>query len=139
MHRSSSGTEKSSRVVYFCGSCLAVNPAMRLFHFVTALGLAAAVSVTCRAEEVPAEAPDVTAAAPVLPHKGERRSAVLKQFGEPGKRFAPVGGDSPHHPPITRWDYEGFSVFFEYDHVVDAVVPNRPATIYHRETLAPAS
>lgn len=112
---------------------------MRLLHFVTALGLAAAVSVTCRADEGLVEAGDGAAPAPVLPHKGERRSAVLKQFGEPGKRFAPVGGDSPRHPPITRWDYEGFSVFFEYDHVVDAVVPDRPATIYHRETLAPAS
>jgi hypothetical protein len=25
-------------------------------------------------------------------------------------------------PPITRWDYAGFSVFFEHDRVIDAVV-----------------
>ena len=25
-------------------------------------------------------------------------------------------------PPITRWDYNGFAVFFEHDRVIDAVV-----------------
>lgn len=111
--------------------------AMRRLACSTALCLIALCAATAHADEA-AATPDETAA-PVLPHKGERRSAVLKQFGEPARRFAPVGGDSPRHPPITRWDYADFSVFFEYDHVVDAVVPQRPATIYHREALAPAS
>jgi hypothetical protein len=27
----------------------------------------------------------------------------------------------PGQPPITRWDYAGFAVFFEHDRVIDAV------------------
>ncbi len=29
-------------------------------------------------------------------------------------------------PPITRWDYDAFSVYFENDHVIHAVVPSEP-------------
>jgi hypothetical protein len=25
------------------------------------------------------------------------------------------------HPPITRWDYPAYSVFFEHDHVLHTV------------------
>jgi len=38
------------------------------------------------------------------------------QFGAPKTRHDAVG-----KPPITRWDYDGFSVYFEYQHVVHAV------------------
>jgi len=44
-------------------------------------------------------------------------SAVEKRFGAPTSRHPAVG-----QPPITRWDYPGFSVFFEYDRVIHAVV-----------------
>ena len=37
-------------------------------------------------------------------------------------RHAPVGGGHPQQPPITRWDYPTFSVYFEHEHVVDAVL-----------------
>lgn len=62
------------------------------------------------------------------PAKGSTMKAVLRDFGAPTTKRAPVGGGSKHQPPITRWDYPGFSVFFENNHVVDAVVPSqRPA------------
>lgn len=64
-----------------------------------------------------------------LPAKGMNRVGVASQFGQPHTRHAAVGGGSPRQPPITRWDYDGFSVFFEYDHVVDAVERNNPAPI----------
>jgi len=51
-----------------------------------------------------------------LPHRGASMSAVESQFGAPKARHEAVG-----KPPITRWDYEGFSVYFEYQHVVHAV------------------
>ncbi|HXC58483.1 MAG TPA: hypothetical protein VN645_04145 [Steroidobacteraceae bacterium] len=51
-----------------------------------------------------------------LPKRGAAMSAVEKQFGAPKTRHEAVG-----KPPITRWDYEGFSVYFEYQHVVHAV------------------
>jgi hypothetical protein len=71
-----------------------------------------------------------------LPRRGSLMSQVETQFGAPQQRHAPVGGGLPQHPPITRWDYPAFSVYFEHDHVVNAVVrralPNekgpKPAT-----------
>jgi hypothetical protein len=44
-------------------------------------------------------------------------STVEASFGEPRERHAAVG-----QPPITRWDYPAFSVYFEFDKVLHAVV-----------------
>lgn len=52
------------------------------------------------------------------PHRGQTMHQVEREFGVPEKRYPAVG----HHPPITRWDYRNFSVFFEYTLVVHAVV-----------------
>ena len=66
------------------------------------------------------------------PRRGITMAEVEKQFGAPVTRHAAVGGGNPHQPPITRWDYNGYSVFFENDHVIDSVVtgsapPSEPA------------
>lgn len=50
------------------------------------------------------------------PVRGSSMSAVEARFGAPTQRYEAVG-----KPPITRWDYPGFSVFFEYSHVIHAV------------------
>lgn len=50
------------------------------------------------------------------PHRGATMDSVQRQFGEPTQRHATVG-----QPPITRWDYPHFSVFFEKDRVIHAV------------------
>jgi hypothetical protein len=44
------------------------------------------------------------------------------------ERFATVGGGAPRQPPITRWDYDGFSVVFEGAFVLHSVVhgPHTP-------------
>lgn len=52
-----------------------------------------------------------------LPNNGMRQSEVRERFGAPAKTDAPVGD-----PPITRWDYEGWSVYFEYDLVLFTVL-----------------
>ena len=57
-----------------------------------------------------------------LPKRGELMAQVEKRFGKPSATHAPVGGASPQQPPITRWDYPGFSVYFENSHVVSAVL-----------------
>ena len=56
-----------------------------------------------------------------VPKRGLTMNEVEKQFGAPVTRHPTVGGGSPRQPPITRWDYNGFSVIFERDRVVDAV------------------
>jgi hypothetical protein len=50
------------------------------------------------------------------PPKGASMQNVEARFGAPASRHAAIG-----KPPITRWDYPGFSVYFEYQHVVHAV------------------
>ncbi len=57
-----------------------------------------------------------------LPTRGQSMARVQAQFGAPSAKQAPVGGDSRQMPKITRWDYPGFSVYFENSHVVDAVL-----------------
>ena len=104
-----------------------------------ALGLAAALPFAGMADELAVGTDAGPEAKIALPKKGEARSAVLKAFGEPQKKHAPVGGDTPKHPPITRWDYAGFSVFFEHDHVVDSVVPGHPAQVFHVDKLKTVS
>lgn len=51
-----------------------------------------------------------------VPGRGMTMTAVEKQFGAPADRHPSVG-----QPPITRWDYQGFSVFFERDRVIHSV------------------
>lgn len=50
------------------------------------------------------------------PKRGASMSEVESRFGAPTERHATVG-----QPPITRWDYPGFAVFFEHDRVIHAV------------------
>ncbi len=57
-----------------------------------------------------------------LPERGMHMEAVEARFGAPLEKRAPVGGGHPQRPPITRWVYPEFSVYFEHDHVVDAVL-----------------
>jgi hypothetical protein len=74
-----------------------------------------------------------------IPSKGQSMAQVVKRFGEPQNKHAPAGGDTPKHPPITRWDYAGFSVFFSHSHVIDTVVPGSPPQLYNTEQLKPAT
>ena len=56
------------------------------------------------------------------PKRGLTMDEVEKRFGAPATRHPAVGGSSQQQPPITRWDYNGFTVVFERDRVIDAVV-----------------
>jgi hypothetical protein len=51
------------------------------------------------------------------PSRGMTMHAVEAKFGAPQERHEAVG-----EPPISRWDYHGFRVFFEKDRVIHAVV-----------------
>ena len=58
----------------------------------------------------------------VLPKRGASMASVEAAFGVPTHKFAAVGGGSVKTPPITRWEYAEFSVYFENDHVVNSVL-----------------
>jgi len=53
----------------------------------------------------------------VAPKTGLAQSDVLSQFGAPNNRSASVGS-----PPISRWEYSKFYVYFEYDRVIHSVI-----------------
>lgn len=57
------------------------------------------------------------AAAAARPDRGSSMATVQSRYGEPTNRHATVGD-----PPITRWDYPQFAVYFEHDRVLHAVL-----------------
>jgi hypothetical protein len=56
-------------------------------------------------------------AAGSTPTRGMTAARVEQTFGTPDAKVAAVG-----EPPISRWEYRNFVVFFEYDRVIHAVV-----------------
>ena len=52
----------------------------------------------------------------MLPGRGMAKTAVRKSFGYPIERTAEVGT-----PPISKWRYDLFTVYFESDYVIHAV------------------
>jgi hypothetical protein len=50
------------------------------------------------------------------PSRGVTKAQVEARFGQPTRMVAAVG-----EPPISRWEYPGFVVYFEYDRVIHAV------------------
>ena len=50
------------------------------------------------------------------PTRGMSQASVESRYGAPATVKAPVGD-----PPITRWEYPDFVVYFEYDKVIHAV------------------
>lgn len=50
------------------------------------------------------------------PSRGMTQARVEANYGTPTARRGAVGD-----PPISRWDYDNFVVYFEYDKVIHAV------------------
>lgn len=61
-----------------------------------------------------------------LPRRGLTMSQVEKTWGAPQRKLSPRGGDTKRHPLINRWEYPGFIVYFEHNHVIHSVL-NTPA------------
>jgi hypothetical protein len=83
----------------------------------------ASIAIACglgcmpaHAQELQITEPPPAGSAVAAPPRGTSMAAVEASFGAPVERYAPVG-----QPPITRWVYPSFVVFFEYSHVVHAV------------------
>ena len=51
------------------------------------------------------------------PNRGMTMSQVAAKFGAPVTKLAAVG-----KPPISRWEYPGFVVYFESNFVIDSVI-----------------
>jgi len=53
------------------------------------------------------------------PARGMTMDQVASKFGAPSDKTPAVG-----KPPISRWQYPGFIVYFEGDHVIHSVISN---------------
>ena len=79
-----------------------------------ALSCSAVLSPAAQADEL--RTPRVTSQSPDRPSRGMSMEKVEATFGAPTNRAAPVG-----EPPITRWEYPGFTVYFEHQYVIHTV------------------
>ena len=52
-----------------------------------------------------------------MPRQGQSMDSVTQQFGEPQDRVPAVG-----EPPISRWVYDSFTVYFEHNLVIHSVI-----------------
>lgn len=51
------------------------------------------------------------------PVRGTTQAQVESKYGSPVSKKAAVGD-----PPISRWEYQDFTVYFEHDRVIHAVL-----------------
>ncbi len=58
-----------------------------------------------------------------VPQKSATMNQVRTQYGDPITERAAVG-----EPPITRWEYTDFIVYFEYQHVITTVLKKSKPT-----------
>lgn len=65
-----------------------------------------------------------------LPENGQAMDAVEARYGAPQNKRGPVGD-----PPITQWQYERWSVYFEYDKVLFTVL--HPGEVIEGTTPGP--
>jgi hypothetical protein len=56
------------------------------------------------------------------PTRGMDKTRVIAEYGEPQSKMAAVG-----EPPISRWVYPDFTVYFESDTVIHSVLTHRPS------------
>ena len=84
---------------------------------VLSIAAALAVPITASADTLLIEGLRAAASSTAdRPKRGMTMDRVAATWGEPAMRGGPVGD-----PPISRWEYDGFVVFFEYSHVIHAV------------------
>ncbi len=55
-----------------------------------------------------------------MPTRGMSMEQVTERFGQPENRLPPVG-----EPPITRWRYGHYTVYFEGKYVIHSVPDKR--------------
>ena len=101
---------------------------------VLATGIVAFAPI-CRADIVASEdGIAVRDAGVAAPARGMTMAQVAGKFGDPLTKVAAVGP-----PPISRWEYSGFVVYFERDHVIHAVVSESAPTESSGSASPPAA
>jgi len=88
---------------------------------VLAIALLAATGLSAHADTLLLDAisavPPNAADGVPRPRSGSSMTTVAAQYGEPESKREAVGD-----PPITRWIYPGYTVYFEGERVIEVVV-----------------
>jgi len=93
---------------------------MRLFYATALALLSAGISLPAAADtlQMPGDSSQMGESRRMeMPVRGMHKDQVRAMFGQP-KETLPAVGD----PPITRWVYDGFTVYFEYSYVIQSVI-----------------
>lgn len=93
---------------------------------VTALGAVALLAPAAQAETLKREARSQHTAN--LPGRGLSMAEVERRWGAPLEKLPTAGGDAPRHPPINRWRYRGYTVYFERNRVIHSVADTAAAS-----------
>lgn len=96
-----------------------MNMTKPLLAFFILFGSYSAMADTLLIDIINKEPPN-NAAGLMRPLHGETMLNVETKHGTPINKSAPIGT-----PPITRWNYQSFSVYFEHNYVIHSVV-NKP-------------
>ena len=100
----------------------------RVLPLFTAISLSMATPLQAETLEMPSSTPATTEAAAgytvTLPGRGMNMTQVEEKFGPPLEKLPEVGD-----PPIIRWIYPNYTVYFEYQFVINSVLnaPSAPA------------
>ncbi len=90
----------------------------RILLAVIALGLG--LAATPSGAQAPQAGESPAASPSAVPTRGVSMAQVEQGFGAPSQRLPAVG-----QPPITRWVYPTFVVYFERSYVIHAVATQR--------------
>ncbi len=93
---------------------------MRFFYAATLALLSAGINLPAAADTLQMPGEPALSGAPQtmnIPVRGMHMDQVRAQFGPPNRSLPAVGD-----PPITRWVYDGYTVYFEYSYVIQSVI-----------------
>ena len=96
---------------------------MTKLRILTVLALSLGAFGTAGAQNLDMQGASPAAGDGARPARGMTADSVESTFGTPDSKVAPIGD-----PPISRWEYKDFVVFFEYDRVIHAVVKRKQAS-----------
>lgn len=88
-----------------------------LLTITLALPLSAAFADTVAMPNAAQTQADGTSFEMTLPVRGMSMHGVEQRFGRPSKKTPAVG-----EPPIARWSYQGYTVYFEGKYVIHSVL-----------------
>lgn len=92
----------------------------------TVLGLGLIMAAPARADTLLMQQVQKEHQAP-MPARGMTMAQVQRRFGAPLSKLPTRGGDAPLHPPINRWQYANYIVYFERNKVIHSVL-NPPSS-----------